>query len=72
MSKPVTAKVLGRDFTCRLCKNPTFAIRYITLNTAAAEFFDFGWANKQCIGLICGNCGYVHEFLGDSVTVYKT
>ena len=72
MSKAVTARVLDQHFTCRICANATFAVRYIKLNTSGAEFFDFGWANKQSTGLICTRCGYIHEFLGDAVSLYKT
>ncbi len=72
MSEPVTARVLDQPFVCRICSNPTFGVRYIMLNTNAAEVFNFGWANKQSTGLICVQCGYIHEFLGDAVTMYKT
>jgi hypothetical protein len=71
MSKPVTAEVLGKTFTCRLCHNPTFAVRYIKLNSTGMEFFDLGWANADSTGLICTSCGYIHEFMGDTVTLYK-
>jgi predicted nucleic-acid-binding Zn-ribbon protein len=72
MSKSVTAEVLGKTFTCRLCRNPTFIARSIKLNSTGMEFLDLGWANASAAGLICTNCGYIHEFMGNTVSVHKT
>jgi hypothetical protein len=36
------------------------------------EFLGVEWANASATGLICTDCGYVHEFAGDAVQLYKT
>jgi predicted nucleic-acid-binding Zn-ribbon protein len=69
--KPVVAEVAGREITCLVCGGREFVDRPIKLNTAAAELFDLGWANQTATGLICTACGYVHEFVGDGVTLYE-
>lgn len=69
--KPVVAEVAGRQVTCLVCGQGEFIDRPIQLNTAAAELFDLAWANRSATGLICTTCGYVHEFLGDALQLYK-
>lgn len=72
MSKRYTARVLDQDFLCPVCRHETFALRMIKLNTAGAEFLDFGWANKESAGLICERCGHIAEFVAtDALTLYK-
>jgi hypothetical protein len=42
------------------------------LNTTGAEFFGIEWANRTATALICTDCGFVHEFLGDCLELYDT
>ncbi len=69
--KPVNATVGDRTLACLICQGTLFWNREIKLNSTGAELFDLGWANASATGLICCACGYVHEFLGDSVKLWK-
>ncbi|MEU4681061.1 hypothetical protein [Micromonospora sp. NPDC023737] len=64
---PYVATINGEIFRCVVCQGGLFTSRTIKLNTGVMEFLDMAWANKSSLGLICTNCGYVHEFLGDAV-----
>ena len=33
------------------------------LNTRAATFFNFDWANASGLCVVCDNCGFIHWFL---------
>ena len=68
--KPVVAEVDGRQVACVVCGSGEFVDRPIKLNTTGAELFDLGWADQTATGLICVNCGYVHEFVGDRIQLY--
>jgi predicted nucleic-acid-binding Zn-ribbon protein len=63
----VVASVAGRELKCWVCDGNQFSERSIKLNTTGAELFGIEWANKSAVGLICTDCGYVHEFVGDVV-----
>lgn len=65
-SNPKLATVLGRAFQCLVCGGAWFWSREVKLNSSAAEFFDLAWANQSATGLICAECGYVHEFAGSN------
>jgi predicted nucleic-acid-binding Zn-ribbon protein len=69
--KAVTARFGADGIQCVICKNGQFWTREIKLNTSGMEFLDLGWANQSAQGLICTACGYVHEFLGDAITLYE-
>jgi hypothetical protein len=69
---PLAATVNGQVFRCLVCRGGLFSTRSVKLNTAGMEFFDLAWANKSSLGLICHNCGYLHEFLGDAVEVWDS
>ncbi|NUR69409.1 MAG: hypothetical protein HOU81_01170 [Hamadaea sp.] len=68
---PLVATINGQVFRCLVCQGGLFSTRRIKLNTAVMEFLDLAWANRSSLGLICGNCGYVHEFLGDAVKLWE-
>jgi predicted nucleic-acid-binding Zn-ribbon protein len=68
---PVTATVGDRTIACLVCGGGTFWDREIKLNTTGMEFFDLAWANASALGLVCVRCGYVHEFVGDSVQLWE-
>lgn len=70
--RPVNAEVAGRRVICVVCGADEFVDRPIQLNTAGMELFDMGWANRSATGLICTTCGYVHEFVGSQLQLYKT
>jgi hypothetical protein len=36
------------------------------------EFLGVEWANASATGLICNDCGYVQEFAGNAIQLYKT
>ena len=65
MFEPKTEKVeiLGKEFNCQVCRNDKFWRREAQLNTAAATFFGFDWANESAICLVCAKCGYIHWFI---------
>ncbi|MCM0676463.1 hypothetical protein NCC78_17475 [Micromonospora phytophila] len=67
---PCVVTINGEIFRCVVCQGGLFTSRTIKLNTGAMEFLDLAWANKSSLGLICTNCGYVHEFLGDAVQLW--
>src|SRR5438067_421685 len=52
----------GIKVQCSHCKQPFFEASSRQLNTRAAEFFNFGWANKSATTLICLNCGKIEWF----------
>ena len=63
-SNAVRAAVLDQPFVCRVCGGNLFWVREVKLNSTGAEFFGFAWANQSATGLICHQCGFVHEFVG--------
>jgi predicted nucleic-acid-binding Zn-ribbon protein len=69
---PLVATINGQVFRCLVCQGGLFTSRNIKLNTTGMEFFDLAWANKSSLGVICSNCGYVHEFLGDAVELFDS
>jgi hypothetical protein len=69
---PLVATIHGQVFRCLVCQGGLFTRRDIKLNTAAMEFLDLAWANRSSLGLICENCGYVHEFLGDVIQLFDS
>ncbi|WP_212827778.1 hypothetical protein [Catellatospora sp. TT07R-123] len=69
---PYVATINGEVFRCVVCQGGLFTSRTIKLNTAGLEFLDLAWANKSSLGVICTNCGYVHEFLGDAVQLWDS
>ena len=68
---PLAATINGQVFRCLVCQGGHFQRRDIKLNTGGMEFFDLAWANISSLGLICNNCGYVHEFLGDALELWE-
>ncbi len=55
--------VAGEKLCCLVCDNQKFFRRNAQLNTAMATFFNFDWANKSALCLICDQCGYIHWFM---------
>lgn len=70
--KPVNAAVDGKWLACLVCGKGEFTDRPVKLNTTGMEFLGLEWANQTATALICNNCGYVHEFLGDGVQLYES
>jgi len=68
---PVLATVAGRPLRCLVCGGPEFWHREVKLNSTGMELFDLGWANQSALGLLCATCGYVHEFTGKAVELWK-
>jgi len=62
-AKPVTDR-RGEALKCLVCGGDRFFARKGQMNTAAASFFGFDWANPTADCMVCGRCGYVHWFLG--------
>lgn len=50
-----------------MCGGREFFDREVKLNSSGMEFMGLAWANQSALGLLCATCGYVHEFVGDSV-----
>jgi len=69
---PLVATINGQVFRCLVCQGGLFTSRNIKLNTTGMEFFDLAWVNKSSLGVICSNCGYVHEFLGDAIELFDS
>ena len=63
--KPEPVRVEGFDLRCEICKHDLFWYRQAQLNTAAASFFNFDWANPSATCYVCDRCGYIHWFLSD-------
>ena len=70
--KPVTATVGDHSVRCLVCGGEDFWNREIQLNTSGLEFLGMEWANASATGLICVECGYVHEFAGSALQLHKT
>jgi hypothetical protein len=56
-------EIAGRNLQCEICKCEQFRHRTAQLNTRAATFFNFDWANASANCYVCDRCGYVHWFL---------
>ena len=54
---------------CVVCDHKKFSQRSAQLNTAAATFFNFDWANASATCYVCKNCGYIHWFLPTTINV---
>ncbi len=61
--EPSSYEIHNRKFICHVCNSDTFWKREAQLNTAAASFFNFDWANKSATCLVCSECSYIHWFL---------
>ena len=53
----------GKQLTCTVCGGTHFHERNSLLNTRAATFFRFDWANKEATNYICAQCGYIFWFM---------
>lgn len=71
MAKPVRAAIGDTWITCTFCQGDLFRDREVKLNSSAAEFLNFAWANESATGLICWSCGYVHLFANKDLDLYK-
>jgi hypothetical protein len=69
--RPSLATVHNRPLRCIICQHEAFWDREVKLNSTAMELLDLAWANRSALGLICANCGFVHEFLGAAVALWK-
>ncbi len=70
--RPDLATVRGRAMRCLVCAGPGFWKREIKLNSTGAEFLGLAWANQSALGLVCADCGYVHEFVGREVELWDS
>jgi hypothetical protein len=61
--EPTGVEVEGKPLECLICGHDAFRRREALLNTAAATFFNFDWANKSGTCYVCARCGYIHWFL---------
>jgi hypothetical protein len=64
MSDDARVMAAGRPLTCLICGYDEFNTRDAQLNTAAASFFGFDWANASATCHVCRHCGFIHWFLG--------
>ncbi len=53
----------SKQLACTVCGCTGFHERNSLLNTRAATFFRFDWANKEATNYICSNCGYIFWFM---------
>jgi predicted nucleic-acid-binding Zn-ribbon protein len=61
--EPEERFIKDKPLHCLICSNNRFYAREAMLNTAAATFWEFDWANKSGACLVCSECGYIHWFL---------
>lgn len=59
-AKPVDIK--GIKLVCPVCGGEEFHHRQTLLNTSAATFFGFDWANANADNYICKHCFYMFWF----------
>jgi hypothetical protein len=52
---------------CGFCSFDRFYDREIKLNTTGMTFMGLDFMNASSVGLICGRCGYVMEFVNDGL-----
>jgi hypothetical protein len=69
--QPVLVTVHNRPLRCVVCGTGEFWDREVKLNSTGMELLDLGWANQSALGLLCANCGFVHQFVGDAVNLWK-
>ena len=62
-SEPISVEIQGRELNCLVCGHDCFHKREAQLNTAAASFLNFDWANPTGVCYVCAKCGYIHWFL---------
>ena len=58
--------VRGRQVTCPVCRHTEFYTHAYLLNTRAASFFKFDWANKAALTYICEQCSHILWFAADA------
>ena len=58
--------VRGRHLACPVCRHSQFYTREYLLNTRAATFFNFDWANKAAQTYICEQCSHILWFAADA------
>jgi hypothetical protein len=59
----IRVMVGGKALNCTVCGCTAFHERNSLLNTRAATFFNFDWANKEAQNFICAQCGYIFWFM---------
>jgi predicted nucleic-acid-binding Zn-ribbon protein len=59
----IEVQVGNGKLTCGVCGCQQFHERNSLLNTRAATFFNFDWANKEATNYICVQCGYIFWFM---------
>lgn len=69
--EPRLVTVHGRALRCLVCGGDEFWDREVKLNSSGMEFFNLAWANQSALGVLCASCGYVHEFVGDAVSLWE-
>ena len=52
----------GKQVRCGHCEHPEFDAREVLLNTRAATFFGFDWANRGATVLACRRCTHLEWF----------
>jgi len=57
----------GHLLKCPICGCEEFTSQKTLMNTTAATFFGFDWANKSAVTFICKSCGYVLWFKRDRI-----
>jgi hypothetical protein len=58
-----SVEINGTPLSCQVCSHDAFVERPAQLNTRAATFFGFDWANPTARCYICERCGYIHWFM---------
>lgn len=61
--EPRERLICDKPLHCLICRHDRFYQREAQLNTAAASFFGFDFANQSGTCLVCAECGYIHWFV---------
>lgn len=62
--KEATTRIVGgRPLKCPICGHNRFHSRAYLLNTRAATFFNFDWANRSATTYVCETCGHILWFV---------
>jgi predicted nucleic-acid-binding Zn-ribbon protein len=62
-TEAISVEIHGHVLKCLICGHEEFHKRQAQLNTAAASFFGFDWANRSALCYVCAQCGHIHWFL---------
>ena len=69
-SQQYVATVASRTLTCLICGDGQFRRRALSLLTPRRMLFGIEWMAPVAVGLVCVNCGFVHQFVPGAVQLF--